>query len=444
MSTSRIDRRTAFGVLGGLGVLVAVNVPSLGSDPWPFRPPSVVARGLLAPLVNAADGGWDLGVVRTPAMLAGVLVAAIAIAGWRTQLWRPGVLVGACVVVVALVTVPATLLQVGLRDGSAPWFHTNDSTYQIELAGELVRHGHTPYGHDYAGSGLDRFYSRDGTLPPATERPQVALTHFAYFPGTALTAAAWSFVPSPFDDYRVLVLLATIGCFFAVLLFDAPLSSRLVVGAAIAANPLMARGAWFGTADATAILSLLLAFGLLTRSRYVWAGVALAAAILLKQFALVAVPFFVVMMLARGLPRAVFLRASAAFGAVLAAGFLPFVIADAGALWRDTVGYGTGTYRILGYGLSALLLNIGIIDDRYGAYPFALLALILWLPVTAWLVWAVRRSGHDWEAVAGFAVSIFVLVFIARVFQTSYLVWPLTGVAVAVLLAQRGARDSSP
>ena len=103
------------------------------------------------------------------------------------------------------------------------------------------------------------------------------------------------------------------------------------------------------------------------------------------------------------------------------AGFLPFLIADAGALWSDTIGYGTGTYRILGYGLSALLLNAGVIDDRYGAYPFALLALLVWLPVTAWLVWVVRRSGRDWEAAAGFAVSIFVLLFIARVFQTSYL-----------------------
>ena len=125
-------------------------------------------------------------------------------------------------------------------------------------------------------------------------------------------------------------------------------------------------------------------------------------------------------------------------------GILPFLIADAGALWRDTIAYGTGTYRILGYGLSALLLNAGVIDDRYGAYPFSLLALLVWLPVTTWLVWAVHRSGRDWEAAAGFAVSIFVLLFIARVFQTSYLVWPLTGIAIAFLLAQRDERGSSP
>ena len=444
MKGARIDRRAAFAVIGALGLLVALSVPTLGSDPWPFRPGTVSAHGLLGPLVRAADGSWDLGVVRTPAVLAGVLVAVLALAGWRAQSWRPWVLGAACVAVIVLVTVPATLLQVGLRDATAPWFHTNDSTYQIELAGVLVRHGHTPYGHDFTGSGLERFYSRDGSLPPPSAHPQVALTHFAYFPGTALTAAAWSFVPSPFDDYRVLVLLATIGCFFAVLLFDAPLPSRLVVGSAIAASPLLVRGAWFGTADATAILALLLAFALLTRSRFVWAAVALAAAILLKQFALVALPFLVLMLLARRPGRQALGRAGAALAGVLLAGFLPFLIAAPGALWRDTIGYGTGTYRILGYGLSALLLNLGILDDRYGAYPFALLALVVWLPVTAWLVWVVHRSGSDWEAAAGFAVSIFTLLFIARVFQTSYLVWPLTGIAVAFLLAQREPRSSIP
>jgi hypothetical protein len=443
MSSARIDRRATFGVLGVLGALVAVNVPSLGSDPWPFRPSEVVARGLLGPLVRAADGRWDLGLVRTPAVLAGVLVAAVAVLGWRKESWRASVVAAVCVAVVVLVTVPATLLQVGLRDATAPWFHTNDSTYQIELAGALIRSGHTPYGHDYSRSGLERFYSRDGSVPPPSERPQVALSHFAYFPGTPLTAAVWGVVPSPLDDYRVLVLLATIGCFFAVLLFDAPLPWRLALGAAVAANPLMVRGAWFGTADATAIFALLLAFGLVTRSRFVWAAVALGAAVLLKQFALVAVPFFVLMLLARDLSRSTLTRCGIAFAAVVAAGFLPFLAADAGALWRDTISYGTGTYRILGYGLSAILLNAGVIDDRYGPYPFGLIALLVWLPVTAWLVLAVRRSRSDWEAAAGFAVSVFVLLFIARVFQTSYLVWPLSGLAVAVILAQREARGAS-
>jgi len=73
-------------------------IPDL-SDLW---------HGLLGPLVRAADGRWDLGVVRTPAVLAAALVAAIAVAGWRAQAWRTWVLVAACVAVILLVTVPAT------------------------------------------------------------------------------------------------------------------------------------------------------------------------------------------------------------------------------------------------------------------------------------------------------------------------------------------------
>ncbi|MEP6892435.1 MAG: glycosyltransferase 87 family protein [Gaiellaceae bacterium] len=440
--SERVPRRAALAVLGVLGAVAAINVPLLGADPWPFRPSSVTPHGVLAPIVRAAHRHWDVGVVRTPAVLALALLALAVVVAWNARTWSRNWLVVLCVVVVGLVTVPAVFLQVGLRDATAPWFHTNDSTYQIELAGNLVRHGHTPYGHDYDGSGLERFYSRDGTVPLPDSRRQVALAHFAYFPGAALTAAAWSAVPAPFDDYRVLVLLATVGLLFAALAFRGPLAWRLAIGSALAASPPLVRGAWFGTADAPSLLCLMLAFGLLTRRRPVLAAGLLAAAVLQKQFALVAVPFFVLMLLARELERPVRAKAAAVFAVVLAVGFLPFLIADPGALWRDTITYGTGTYRILGYGLSALLYNAGVIDSRYGSYPFGILVLVIWLPVTLRLLAVQRRSRADWEGAAGFAVSMFVLLFIARTFQTSYLVWPLTGIAIAALLAVGSQRET--
>ena len=147
--TERIPRRAALAVLGVLGALVARStLPLLGADPWPFRPSGVNPHGVLAPLVRAAHRHWDLGVVRTPAVLALALIALVAVVGWNARSWSRNWLVVLCVAVVGLVTVPAVALQVGLRDATAPWFHTNDSTYQIELAGDLVRHGHDPYGHD--------------------------------------------------------------------------------------------------------------------------------------------------------------------------------------------------------------------------------------------------------------------------------------------------------
>jgi hypothetical protein len=437
-----VTRREAGAVLGVLGALVAVTVPELGSDAWPFRMIPADPEGILGPLVRAADEEWDLGFIRAAAILAGLVVAVATAVVLSVRAARP-VLVGiVCALVVALLAVPATLLQVGLRDATHPWYHVNDSTYQIDLAGELVLDGKTPYGHDYRGSGLERWY-------PAVDAdenvPRVALDHFAYFPGTALTAAAWRLLPGPLDDYRVFVLLCTLALFVAALLFDAPLPWKLAAGAALAANPLATRAAWFGTADAPSVLLTVLAFALVTRSRYVLAGASLGGAVLLKQFALAAVPFVAVAMLSRAVPRPVLYRAGAAFAVVLVAGILPFAIADPGALWDDTIAYGAQTYRIIGYGLAGILVEVGILEDRFGAYPFLPLAILVWLPLTAWLLWAQWQSRRLWVGAAGFAGSIFVLFYLGRVFQNSYLIWPLTALLVSCVLAasERDALERS-
>jgi hypothetical protein len=438
--STRVEPRGIWAVLGVLGALVAVNVPMLGSDPWPFSATGIRAHGLLGPLVRVADRHWDLGVIRTPAMLGGLLVALAALVAARGRPWRAGWLAALAAVVVALLVVPATLLQVGLREASEPWLYDNDSTYQIELAGAVVRGGGSPYGHDYGSSGLERFYPAAHVV---SDRRQVALSHFAYFPGTPLTSAAWGVLPSPLDDYRLLVVLATLGLFAVALLFRAPFEWRIAAGAVLAANPLAVRAAWFGTADAVSLLWVVLSFALVTRSRFVGAAAALAAAVLLKQFALAAVPFVAVMIPAAGAARRDLQRAAAVFAVIVVAGFLPFLVGDAGALWRDTVAYGGATYRIIGYGLPALLLRAGAIKDRFSAYPFVPIALVTWLPATAWLVWYQRRVQALWLGAAGFAVSAFVLFFVSRVFQNSYLVWPLAGAVVAALLASAETRPSA-
>ena len=428
---SRIQSPGAWAIFGTLGALVAVGVPELGSDPWP-SPQVTSVHGLLARLVRAAGRHWDLGFVRTPAIVAGLLLALVVAAGWRRAWWRSDVLAGLALVVALALLVPAVVLQAGLRQSSHPWTYVNDSTYQIELAGDLIRHGHDPYGRDYTGTGLERWYPAAGF--PAG-RQQVALRHLAYFPGTPITAAAWGLLPHPLDDYRFFVLLCTVGLFFAALAFRGPPAIRLALAAVACANPLAVRAVWFGTADAPALLCLLLAFAFLSRRRPVSAALMLGLAVLFKQFTLVAVPFFVLMVLTLRPPRPVLRNACAAFLAPLVVGIVPFLVADPGALWHDTITYGGSTYRIIGYGLSSLFLKAGIVDNRYGSYPFVWLLVLVWLPVTAWLLWNQRRDARAWVGPAGFAVSMFTLLFISRVFQTSYLVWPLLGILVAALLA---------
>jgi hypothetical protein len=416
--------------LGVLAGVVLLNVPTLGSGSWRFRPELVEPHGPLAPLVRMAGDHWEPALLRSAGLLAGVVIAVYALFVSRAAARHLAPLLALTAVVVSLLVLPAVLLQAGLREATAPWFFTNDSTYQIELAGEVLSGGENPYGHDYGSSGLERFYSLDGTVSGT----HVATEHFAYFPGTALAASAWNVLPSPWDDFRFLVALATIATFFAALLFRAPLIWRLGLGALLAANPLVVRAAWFGNADALGILFLVLAFALVSRSRYVGGAAFLAGAILLKQFALVALPFFAAIVFLRA-ERPEVWRAAAACGGVLALGLLPFVLADPSAFWADTVTFGVRTYKIVGYGLAALLVRAGLVEGRGDAYPFFLFALLVWLPATVVLVRGQLRSREAWVGAAGFAVSIFLLVFIGRVFHASYLLWPLAGIAVAALLA---------
>lgn len=421
-------------VLGALGTLVCLSVAELGSDPTPWKVGPARASGLLGPLVRAADGVWDPGLLRAIAVLAGVVVvlALVAVLFLRNRQWRCGVVVGATVFVVLALLVPPTMLAIGLRDGTAPWFHTNDSVYQIEIAGDLLLDGTNPYGRDYTGTGMERIYDLDGSTPDAGEQI-VALGHFPYFPGMALFGAAAQLFPSPYDDVRFLVLLCTIALLPATMLLRGPFPVRLAVGAVLAANPLAVRAAWFGTADAPALLALILAFACVQRQRFTAALALVGAAMVCKQFAVVAAPFLLLEAWRAGGTKALWRPLGALVGVVLVVS-LPFAIGDPVAFWNDTITFGAETYRVIGYGLAGILVNLDVID-RTGSYPFQLIALLTWLPVTIALLAAQRRDPAAWLPAAGYAASMFMLAFIARVFQTSYLIYPLVGIGIAVVAA---------
>ncbi len=439
--TARLSREGMFALLGVLLGIVAISLPELGSDPWPFRPGTVDPQGILAPLVRAADSEWDVGIARTTCFLAALFIGAVGVAGLRRRRdWPAWTGVAVTVLVALALMAPSTLLQVGLRQSSEPWFFTNDSTYQIEIGGDKLLDGENPYGADYRFSGMERFYPFDGRALESVRDREVALEHFAYFPGTAVAGALWRALPEPLDDYRLLVLLATLGGLAAALAFRAPLEWRLVIGAVIVANPIAVRSAWFGQNDAPSITLMILAFALATRGRARWAAASLAGAVLLKQFAVVAIPFVAILLLKQGLARGELKRCVLVFAAVIAAGVLPFLLIDPVAFYEDTVKFGAGTYKVVGYGLSGILVRAGIVADRDGAYPFAPFALALWLPLTVWLSVIAYRAREQWVAPAGYAISILVLMWIGRTFNNYYLVWPMVGVAVAALV-WAGERD---
>jgi hypothetical protein len=420
-------------LLGVLVGLVLISVPWLGSDAWAFVAPTASANGLLGPLVRAANGDWDLGIVRAPALLAGVLAAVLAIVLPRREPLRRVLLIVATVGVVLALLVPATLLQVGLRDGTAPWFHTNDAAYQVELAGQRILDGHNPYGATYVGTGLERFYSLDGTPVIDGRVETVALEHLAYFPGLPVLGAVSAALPGPLGDVRVLMLLFALALLPAALLLPGVLELRLAAGALLAANPLMIRSTWFGILDAPVVLALVLAFALSLRGRWGWAGALVALALVQKQYAFVAIPVLGVAAWQAG-GGAALKRAGAWLVGITALFTLPFLVWGPSAFLDDTIVYGTSAYRIVGYGLSGILVDLNVVV-RDGSYPFVLIALVTWLPLTLLLVRRQLRDPAPWRAALGFALSFLVLAWVARYFQTSGFVYPLVGLIIAATIA---------
>ena len=440
MTLSR--ERLGLALLGVLIALVLIDVPWLGVDAWAFIAPKAATGGVLGPLVRAAGGHWDLGIVRAPALLAGVLVAVLALVLPAREPLRRSLLIVATVGVVAALLVPATLLQVGLREGTSPWFHTNDAAYQVELAGNRIIHGDNPYGVDYTGTGLERIYSLDGTPVTDGRVETVALKHLAYFPGLPVLGAVSAALPGPLGDVRILMLLFALALVPAALLLPGPLELRLGVGALLAANPLLLRSTWFGILDAPVVLALVLAFALALKGRWGWTGAFVALALVEKQYAFVAIPFLGLAAWQAG-GRDALVRSGAWLVGVTAVVVLPFLLWSPGAFIDDTLVYGTSAYRIVGYGLSGILVDLHVVV-RDGSYPFILLALVVWVPLTLIALRRQWRAPEPWRAALGFALSFLILAWIARYFQTSGFVYPLAGLLVAAAIALAPSLTKDP
>src|SRR5215218_6306600 len=107
----RLSRTGAWGLMGVLLGLLAINLPELGSDPWPFRPGAVDPSGVLAPLVRAAGEEWDVGIARAAAFAAALLCGAAALTLYGRRTWPRIAGVALVLAVGLLLMAPPTLLQ---------------------------------------------------------------------------------------------------------------------------------------------------------------------------------------------------------------------------------------------------------------------------------------------------------------------------------------------
>jgi hypothetical protein len=295
-----------------------------------------------------------------------------------------------------------------------------DGAYQMQLSRDVLLRGVDPYGFNYDGTGMER-------APWGQPFPNPALHHLDYWPGTVVLPlplqAAYHAVFGWWDE-RVWLLLAAVAIWV--------LLGRLALGPAgrmagivfflIPGHSLLAV---LGDNDLPMVALLLGATLAIGRRRWLIAGALLGLAIATKQTALVAVPVLAVYAVAQGVDRRGFLKAAGLAGAVVAVLFAPFVIWNAHAFVTDTIlfnfGGGSETYPIQGVGLSALLLQTGIVHGSRDAFPFVLIQLPL--VVAAWLVgWRwLRHHRLLGDAVLFIGIAFFAFLFANRFAQPTYI-----------------------
>jgi len=83
----RLEPASVWLLLAALGGIVLVAVPTLGAEPWQFRPGHVGPAGPFAWLVRATDGEWNVTAIRAAGLLAGVVVALAAVVATVRARW---------------------------------------------------------------------------------------------------------------------------------------------------------------------------------------------------------------------------------------------------------------------------------------------------------------------------------------------------------------------
>ena len=196
---------------------------------------------------------------------------------------------------------------------------------------------------------------------------------------------------------------------------------------AVFVSPLITLYLWAGRTDVEFLAIVFLSLALLSRGRPIAAAFALGVAVALKPFAVLAVPFLLLVLAIRWRSRPA--RRDAALGlAVLGVApivtIVPFLMVNPVAFWTDVVLYTSGgirdAYPIAGYGFAELLYQLHLVAHRTDRAPFGIVQLlavapVLWITGRAFLR---RPSIGRW--MAGYALTLLAFTFFARFFNDNY------------------------
>lgn len=338
--------------------------------------------------------------------------------------------------VMFLVAVP-TWLEIQARRATAPFTHIHDGAIQTEQAIQFLLAGKNPYVEDYTQTPMAQWEPYFG-LEPASNS---ALFYLPYLPFSFiaplpfyLASQAWL----GFFDLRIYQLTLFVGLFYLLFQLTHDWEHKFALAILLPLNPLFVSPFIEGRNDVVVLWWLVLMLYFLQRRWIAMATLALGLACAVKATAWFAVPFFLAHLWLNGWrDRRVWIaRVVGPFLLIGITFILPFMIWDAHAFVTDTLWYQSSAFHITGQGFSQILLGMGILADKWAAFPFTLVQFLIGLPTLMVLVrWQAARPTLR-RMVAAMAGLGFVVGYFGRAFADNHIGFILSLGLLALYLGE--------
>ncbi|MFQ6015041.1 MAG: glycosyltransferase 87 family protein [Anaerolineae bacterium] len=339
---------------------------------------------------------------------------------------------------VVLVVILPTTLAMALRRTQGAHLYMHDGAIQTEEAAKLLVAGKNPYTASYRDTPMADWPFQEGEV---TRNP--ALEHAIYLPFLFLFSVPFYLASQAalgWYDQRLVYLMLFLGSLWLALRLPRRREGKLSLAAFLALNPLMVPFLMEGRNDVFILFWLLLSTYLLGRGRLRSSALALGIACATKQTAWLFLPFYLAHLLRRRAPwQGTWERLRPALGPLLLAAavlVLPFLLWSPHDFLQDTLRYQATLYTVRGWGLSHLLLRLGVIPSNQAPFPFWALQLAAGLPTLALLLvrqWQRYSLAQVWTH---FALLLLVVGFTSRAFNDNYLGFILACLAVGFFLEE--------
>ncbi|MBI3914005.1 MAG: hypothetical protein HY327_07445 [Chloroflexi bacterium] len=340
-----------------------------------------------------------------------------------------------CAFVVFLIVIVPTLLEIILRRGSAPFDHIHDGALQSEVAMQFLLAGQIPFGQNYAATTLGQWQHH--VIDPAIN---FELQHYLYLPATfLLPIPVYLLTQNLFGwfDIRIISIIAFALLWMLLPQMTSSWDDKLGLLIAFGLNPLFVPFFIEGRNDISVLLWLVSSFLTMQRGRTKLSAALFALACVTKATAWLVAPFYLThLWLISAAKRKIFFQSALVFGVVFTVVILPFAIWNMRSLAGDVLvlGEGASTKYVWGYGISMILLTLGLLPDRLTAFPFWALQFVFGLLTMIVSLRYQARRPFVRTLITASAAFTFVIFFFSRNLIDNYLGFALSLALIAYFI----------